>query len=724
VDLVAGATYNPEPTAVAAARRFVLETLRSWQVQASDDLLADAELLTSELVTNAVVHARTPVQVTCRADGSEVEVSVLDLQPGRTIHGGADRAGDTDRATGRGLLLPAALSSSWGVTYAPDAKAVWFRLRPDGTAPSGSRVYLAPPADVGDGFGRAGTRSFAAAAARNDADLVRLGYQELLRHAVELARDAVQADAAYVLIADEDGVLRMRAAASLDAQGKEARPSEQANLMAPATHTGMGMFLTVYDQLTENGTDGTTSASVLPQSFLTVPVRADGRVAGVIAVMAAEADRFTERDSALVQQVADQLALPLERARLNEHDRARRGRISFLAEASDMLAGTLDQEQTIALAAQLVVPRLAVWCAILLADDSGQLIPAYVWHADEARNDDLRYLLGRVPPQAFFPGNRRQWSLWMPPGEAPMPEDAEPANDLVWCFPLLARGRSLGVLVLGRPGDGALGSQAVDLAEDLARRAALALDNARLYSEQLQASHALQRSLLPAQLPVIPGLDIAAGYRAAGEGNEVGGDFYDVFKVAPDRWRFTIGDVCGKGVEAASVTGLTRHALRILAREGHDVPTVLQRLNALILGEGSAVPFLTLIHGEIIMTPSQASVEMVCAGHPPPLLLCSPGTTQTAASSQPLIGVIEGATFCADTCHIRPGDVLLCVTDGVTERRSGERLLDDDNGLQQLLSECSGLNAGAIVASIEREAREFGSGPPTDDIALLVFRGQ
>jgi serine phosphatase RsbU (regulator of sigma subunit) len=553
---------------------------------------------------------------------------------------------------------------------------------------------------------------------------VRLGYQELLRHTVELARDAVEADAAYVLIADEDGVLRMRAATGLDAHEKEARPSEQASLVAPATHTGMGMFLTVYDQLTENGTNGTTSASVLPQSFLTAPVLADGRVAGVIAVMAAEADRFTERDSALVQQVADQLALPLDRARLNEHDRAQRGRISFLAEASDMLAGTLDQEQTIALAAQLVVPRLAVWCAILLADDSGQLTPAYVWHADEARNDDLRYLLGRVPPQAFFAENRLQWSLCLPPGEAPMPEATEPANDLAWCFPLLARGRSLGVLVLGRPGGGALGSQAVDLAEDLARRAALALDNARLYSEQLEASHALQRSLLPAQLPVIPGLDIAAGYRAAGEGNEVGGDFYDVFKVAPDRWRFTIGDVCGKGVEAASVTGLTRHALRILAREGHDVPTVLQRLNALILGEGSAVPFLTLIHGEIIMTPSQASVQMVCAGHPPPLLLCSRGTTQTAASSQPLIGVIEGATFCADTCHIRPGDVLLCVTDGVTERRSGERLLDDDNGLQQLLSECSGLNAGAIVASIEREAREFGSGPPADDMALLVFRGQ
>ena len=123
---------------------------------------------------------------------------------------------------------------------------------------------------------------------------------------------------------------------------------------------------------------------------------------------------------------------------------------------------------------------------------------------------------------------------------------------------------------------------ALDLAEDLARRAALALDNARLYSQQLHATHALQRSLLPPELPDIPGVELAAAYEAAGDGNEVGGDFYDVFEVAEGRWRFAIGDVCGKGPEAAAVTGLTRHALRILAREGHDVPAVLERLNALI----------------------------------------------------------------------------------------------------------------------------------------------
>jgi len=217
---------------------------------------------------------------------------------------------------------------------------------------------------------------------------------------------------------------------------------------------------------------------------------------------------------------------------------------------------------------------------------------------------------------------------------------------------------------------------------------------------------------------------VAAGYQAAGEGDEVGGDFYDVFKVAPRRWRFAIGDVCGKGLEAAAVTGLTRHALRILAREGHDIPAVLERLNSLILDEGSAVPFVTLIHGEIEMSPGRASVSMVCAGHPPPLLLRSQGGTKIVAGSQPLLGVLEGAAFRCDTCHIGRDDVLLCVTDGVTERRSGDRLLDDDNGLRQLLSDCSGLNAGAIVARIQRKVREFGSGPPADDTALIAFRGR
>jgi serine phosphatase RsbU (regulator of sigma subunit) len=723
VNLLAAAIYDPEPTAVAAARRFVRETLRSWDVLSGDDLVADAELLTSELVTDAVMNAGTPVRVTCRADASEVEVSVLKRQPARTVTG-PYRNGDSGQFTGQ-RLLPAMPSSSWWVTFAPEARAAWIRLVPDGDAQASSVADTGAAALAAHIPGRPGSTSLAQAAG-TDSALQRLSYQELLSHTVEAACDAAAADAAYVLIADEDGALRMRAAVGLGAPQEEPRMPEQPTTRPQSGRTGIGMFLAACDSLPESCPDGMRASAEPPRSFLTAPIRSEDNIAGVIAVMAAEADRFTAEDLARVRNIADQVAMPLDRARLNEHDRARRGRITFLSEASQLLAGTLDQDQTIALAAQLFVPQLAEWCAVLLADQSGQPRVACVWHADEDRRDALNHLLSRVPPPRHeaLVENGLRWPLAMTSGEFLPPDAAEIAAGQAWSFPLLARGRSLGLLAIGRPDSRPLSSQAAEMAQDLTQRVALALDNARLYSERARASHELQRSLLPPQLPVIPGLDVAAGYQAAGDGNEVGGDFYDVFKVGPDRWRFAVGDVCGKGLKGAAVTGLARHALRILAREGHDIPAVLERLNSIILDEGSDVPFITLIHGEIVVRPSRVALSIVCAGHPPPLLLRSlDGGVRRAAGSQSLIGVMDRVTFRSDTCHIGPGDMLLCVTDGVTERRAGDRLLDDDNGLRQLFGRCSGLNAGAVVARIQREVSEFGSSPPADDMALVVFRG-
>jgi serine phosphatase RsbU (regulator of sigma subunit)/anti-sigma regulatory factor (Ser/Thr protein kinase) len=724
--LVAAADFAPEPSAVAAARHFIRDRLVAWGLPSGDDRVADAVLLASELVTNAVVHAGTQVQLTCRLDGTTVEVSVLDRHPARVIPDLPSAAADVDRPSGRGLLLPAALSSSWGVTYALETKAIWFRLGPDSTAdgqavaaPSATQALGGPDRDrLGAGFAPPADRGTPASR-----DLLQLGYDELLGHAVMLALEAVTADAAYALIADEGGELRMRAAAG----GGIAQLQVGEGAAEPgAGSAGMGTFLDLYNKFAERGADLAQVQSEPLLSLLTVPLATEGRVTGMLAVAAAEPDRFAEADLARVQQVADQVALPLERARLTEHDRIRRARLSFLAEASDLLAGSLDQEKTIALAAQLVVPRLAAWCAAMLPDENGELSPAYVWHADESLADTLKSLLNAVPaPEVKLGDGPREWSLGTP-AEPSSPAAAELTSDPAWCFPLVARDRSLGVFVIGRPRDGALAREAVELAEDLTRRVALALDNARLYSEQLQATNALQRSLLPPELPDIPGVELAAGYEAAGEGNEVGGDFYDVFEAKPGRWRFAIGDVCGKGPEAAAVTGLTRHALRILAREGHDVPTVLERLNALIVDEGSRARFITLIHGELLPAtgPGEpARVSLVCAGHPLPLLLRSAGGVEAVADSQPLLGVLDGVTFKQNTFSLAPGDMLLCVTDGVTERRSGNRLLDDDDGLRDLLSGCSELNAGSVVARIRRAVREFGSEPPTDDLALLALRG-
>jgi serine phosphatase RsbU (regulator of sigma subunit)/anti-sigma regulatory factor (Ser/Thr protein kinase) len=725
-NLVAAADFEPEPSAVAAARSFVREKLLSWGFSGDSEVVSDAVLLASELVTNAIVHAGTAVKLTCRLSGTTLEVSVLDRHPARVIPDLPNPSADVARPSGRGLLLPPALSSSWGVTYASAAKTIWFRLGPE-PAPESGRAATTPtaaealsaPDPYGDEFVRSTERS--------PTNLLQLGYDELLGHAVTLAREAVSADAAYALIADEDGELRMRAAAGggiphLQVGDPAAGPG------GAADPTGMGTFLDLYNRFAAGGADLAQVQNEPLHSLLTVPFQAEGRVTGMLAVAAAEPDRFGEADLARVQQVADQVALPLERARLSEHDRIRRARLTFLAEASDLLAGSLDQEKTIALAAQLVVPRLAAWCAALLPDENGELKPAYVWHADESLADALTSLLNELPAPQVWPGEpAREWSPGAPQQRPRSPVAAELAADPAWCLPLVARDRSLGAFLIGRPREGALAREAVELAEDLTRRVALALDNARLYSEQRQATNALQRSLLPPELPDIPGVELAAGYEAAGEGNEVGGDFYDVFEATPGRWRFAIGDVCGKGPEAAAVTGLTRHALRILAREGHDVPTVLERLNALIVDEGSRARFITLIHGELIPAPGSgqaATVSLVCAGHPRPLVLREAGGVEAVAESQPLLGVLDGVTFEENTCELFPGDVLLCVTDGVTERRSGDRLLDDDDGLRALLGECPGQNAGSVVARIQRAVSEFGAGPPTDDLALLVLRGQ
>jgi serine phosphatase RsbU (regulator of sigma subunit)/anti-sigma regulatory factor (Ser/Thr protein kinase) len=401
--------------------------------------------------------------------------------------------------------------------------------------------------------------------------------------------------------------------------------------------------------------------------------------------------------------------------------------LGFVAEASDLLAGTLDQERTMALVAQLVVPRLATWCAVYTVDEIGIVRPAYVWHADETRTDALRELLQQLetPPtaQASTP-----WNGLGLASDAVRAAAGPLATDVAYVFPLIARGRRTGMIVIGRPQGERFPHDGIELAEELSRRAALALDNARLYSAQTAMSTALQRSLLPPALPDIPGLEVAVVYQPAGEGTEVGGDFYDVFACAPDsagrpRWRFAIGDVCGTGPEAAAVTGLARHAMRILATENMPVPDVLARLNRLILDEGPRARLLTLLHGEIrTRDDGEIRLRLVSAGHPPPLLLDTGGMVREMTTAQPLLGVFDELTYEVDHVDLSPGQVVLCVTDGVTERRNGRVMLGDDHGLERLLATCADLSAGAVAARVQRAVHDYSGEPSGDDVAIIALR--
>ncbi|MEU9609219.1 SpoIIE family protein phosphatase [Streptomyces sp. NPDC048057] len=858
----AAATFDPVGRSVATARAFVRDTLQGW---GHSDIVDDAVVLTSELVTNAVIHAGTAADVLCLRTDDSVRIEVGDRYPEREIPiQGSHVLAPLDSENGRGLLLCSALASRWGVEYAPTFKQVWFQLdlpeRPVGTRSAGpvlptpmlpvadERVRVAVvqidrngtiaswnedaehlfgyPADqvigkpltdfaawphtpgIGTGIAEAlqlsrwegsygirdtdgrvvpvyashlrvrdtnGEPSTVCLLVRDEeravlqtphrgagADTgaeshstdpfeVFIGspapddLDGLLQRTVERARDMLDGDAAFLLLAtDDETELEVRATTGL--------PSARQRFARVPVEAGTGRYGSarmpaVHDDLTSVPGAVPLLNTTGMRSVVTVPLKVEGRLTGSLGVAAESAGRYTNEEALRLQFAADRIALAVESARLGELERLRRGSLSFLVEASDLLAGTLDRDQTLALMAQMTVPTLATWCAVYtIADQASDPYLSYVLHEDEDRIDGLKDLLSKIaPPDPVpTPGAR----VWHAPAKAAQeaalqtskrelglgsssPVSSGIATTLATAaavggetvvLPLVARNRVIGMLTLGKPSDDHFRQEILELAEDLSRRAALALDNARLYSERVAISQSLQRSLLPPESPQIPGVEVEVIYRAAGEGNEVGGDFYDVFPIRDGAYGFAIGDVCGTGPEAAAVTGLARHALRLLAREGFGGPAVLERLNAAILDEGARSRFLTLLYGELWpQEDGSAHLKVVCAGHPLPLRLRQDGTVESAAEPQPLLGVMEDLELFEQMVTLDPGDVLLCVTDGVTERREGSRMLGDD-GLAEVLTTCTGLTAGAVASRVLRAVERFAAEPASDDMAILAMR--
>ncbi|CAM5477144.1 SpoIIE family protein phosphatase [Streptomyces chartreusis] len=860
----AAASFDPVGRSVASARSFVRDTLQGWGFA---DIVDDAVVLTSELVTNAVVHAGTSADVLCLRSEDGVRIEVADRYPEREIplQGSPVNMGSPDREGGRGLQLCAALAGRWGVEYTPTHKQVWFQLdlpeRPVGTRAAGPSLPsdLLPLADgrvrvavvqidrtgsisswnedaeelfgyaaeqvigkpltdlaawphtpgtstgiaealqlsrwegsygirgangrvtpvyashlrVRDTGGEPSTvcllvrnheravlqtplrvpaSDAASEATSTDPFEVFIGspapddLDGLLQRTVERARDMLDGDSAFLLLAtDDETELEVRASTGLPSARQrfarvpvEAGPGRYGSARMPAVHEDLTMVPGAVPLLRGTGM----------RSVVTVPLKVEGRLTGSLGVAAEGPGRYSNEEALRLQFAADRIALAVESARLGELERLRRGSLSFLVEASDLLAGTLDRDQTLALMAQMTVPTLATWCAVYtIADQASEPYLSYVLHEDEELIDGIKSLLSKIPPpdpvptpgarvwsapaesahQAALRTSMRSLGLGEPIGRisagiGPTLATASAVGGETVVLPLVARNRVIGMLTLGKPTDEHFRQEILELAEDLSRRAALALDNARLYSERTAISQSLQRSLLPPELPEIGGVEVEVIYRAAGEGNEVGGDFYDLFPISDGAYGFAIGDVCGTGPNAAAVTGLARHALRLLAREGLSGPAVLERLNSAILDEGARSRFLTLLYGELRpQEDGSAELKVVCAGHPLPLRLRQDGTVEPAAEPQPLLGVMEDLELYEQTVTLDPGDVLLCVTDGVTERREGTRMLGDD-GLTDVLTTCTGLTAGAVAARIMRAVERFASDAPSDDMAILAMR--
>lgn len=808
---VSSTAFDGTPHAPAHARKFVRQVLGEWRLS---HLAEDAVLLTSELVTNAVVHAGTGVELTCRLDvdasPARLEIEVDDHHPSRTISGVAAPAEDDDgqpATSGRGLALAQMLADAWGVTYTRTAKRVWVRLEigegceqqeilpgPTGlvaapvVAPletlhvgvvvcdldgvveswnSEAAELLGWPAELVVGRslkelvawrasgpyalsladtlglgrwrgetrmrhrdgrlvpvyvshlrtrGHAGERRtiwmivacdhrhvltpppqpLRREAGRRIKDLIDhdMPLAELLSTIAQIVQVSSAGDASYVLLAaDTGGQFGVAAGAGATAG--------LVGVLATGVFCADRKAPTLIDDLL--GADVELAEQLRARSLACAPLLVSGEVIGYLVVTAAQPSRFDQELTVSLQHIADQVAVPVQRERLAERDRAHRGRLSFLAEAGELLAGVHDEELIAALTAQLVVPKIATWAAVYLTDLAGMTRLAHVWHSEESHNSALRKSLPAIPRTALH-------------------EVAWPVGpETVLAFPLLTQGRSHGALVIGRS-DPTLPLELADLLADLCRLVALNLHTAMLYARQATTSRVLQRSLLPMRVAPMPGLESAVVYEPAEEGADVGGDFYDLFTVA-DHWCFALGDVCGSGPEAAAVTGLARHAVRLLAKEHYTVADIFDRLNQALLDEGDEGRFLSLLCGELTPLPQGGALcTIASAGHPPPLLLRTSGEVETMATPQLLLGIESGARFYVETFELAPEEVLLCVTDGVTERRAGGRLLDDGDGLSELLSGCTGLSAHAVAERVRHAVETFAAEPSQDDMALLVIK--
>jgi integral membrane sensor domain MASE1 len=235
-------------------------------------------------------------------------------------------------------------------------------------------------------------------------------------------------------------------------------------------------------------------------------------------------------------------------------------------------------------------------------------------------------------------------------------------------------------------------------------------------------AHTLQAGLLPSTLARIPGMETAAWHRAGSREQEVGGDFYDVFEGRPGEWVAVIGDVCGKGPEAASMTALARHTLRVLAKQPIPPSEVLRRLNQAIIEADTASPFVTVLCARVTTNGDGHEITVSNGGHPPPLLVRGGGQVTELGVAGTLLGALPDPMLGDERITLAPGDSLALFTDGLFERKVAEGE-DSRAWLRTALHRCCAAHAAEIVAYVEREvaARE---GAVDDDRVLLVLRSE
>ena len=457
-----------------------------------------------------------------------------------------------------------------------------------------------------------------------------------------------------------------------------------------------------------------------------------------------EAERRAREEAEQAREEAERAWREAEQAR-EEAERARRleadarARLKVLVEAGVAMAASLEMRSVLSAATGAAARRVCDYSIAFVSGREGRVETAVGAHRDPSRfgmverlayahlpdADDSESVVARVlrsgEPVLIPQVPREQMERVMAPGEQLELARALGFASLI-VVPLAARGRTLGALALVRDaGSPPFEDEDLSLAGMLAARAGLALDNARLYEERDYVAETLRRSLLPPDLPQIPGIEMGARYLPAAEGTQVGGDFYDVFEAETDRWIAVIGDVVGKGARAAAMMGLARYTIRTAAMSEGRPSAILETLNRAVLMQTDENRFCTACCVRLHRSAFGARATVSTGGHPLPLILHEDGSTRVVGTPGTIIGVFEDPVLADRAVDLAVGDTLVLYTDGVTdERRESDEF--GETRLREALSELAGAGAQRIADGVVDAVIGFRTGLPRDDIAILAIK--
>jgi PAS domain S-box-containing protein len=420
-------------------------------------------------------------------------------------------------------------------------------------------------------------------------------------------------------------------------------------------------------------------------------------------------------------EVTAQKRAEAERAALLQRAEAAHQRLSILATASTVLTTTMELDELLTRLTRVLTPMAGEWCVIELIGRSGEVEHVAVSHRNRAAAEGLAAHLRKTPVVIDGDGpiaevlRSGQARLAGPEALAEVARRFRLNSSVV--VPIESRGQVFGVLILATEGDRQLDDDDLDLAVEIAHRAALAVGNARAYQQEHKIAESLQRALLPTTVPSVAGLELAVRYVAATDGASVGGDWYDVLAFDDGTTGIVVGDVVGHDIAASTSMGQLRSALRVYAWEEHARPAAaLSRVDRLFDKLGLA--YATCLFG--VLDLASSTFTWSNAGHPPPLLVRDGGASFLNGAGGVLLGVSGGEGMTEASTDLREGDLLVLYTDGLVERR-GESLED---GLDRLALAAAAAPSGdaELLCEALLQALVPASATRDDDLAILVAR--